>query len=138
MTTKSTTLVVMAAILFLFSGCSSARNKQTVTAYMDGFRTNDHPKILSCLTDDVEWLIPGAFHTRGKADFATHITDDGFIPPPEITITRLIEQSGTVVAEGTVQTRRTDGTILRLAFCDIFEMHHHKIRKLTSYLMETK
>jgi hypothetical protein len=41
-------------------------NKRTVNEYMDGFRRSDHEQILSCLTDDVEWEIPGAFHVRGK------------------------------------------------------------------------
>ena len=50
-------------------------NKRMVEAYMDGFRNTDRSQILSCLTDDVEWVIPGAFHTRGKDDFATHIVD---------------------------------------------------------------
>ena len=36
------------------------QNKETVNRYMDGFRTSDHAQVLSCLTDDVEWLIPGA------------------------------------------------------------------------------
>ena len=44
-------------------------NKQTVQKYMDGFNAGDHAMILACLTDDVEWLIPGAFHTRGKTAF---------------------------------------------------------------------
>jgi uncharacterized protein len=43
-----------------------SKNKQTVDKYMDGFRRSDHEEILSCLTDDVEWDIPGAFHVRGK------------------------------------------------------------------------
>jgi ketosteroid isomerase-like protein len=37
-------------------------NKRTVEAYMEGFRRTDRPQILSCLTDDVEWVLPGAFH----------------------------------------------------------------------------
>ena len=36
-------------------------NKKTIEAYMDGFRATDRSMILSCLTDDVEWVIPGAF-----------------------------------------------------------------------------
>ncbi|HYC93559.1 MAG TPA: nuclear transport factor 2 family protein [Thermoanaerobaculia bacterium] len=44
-------------------------NKQTVDRYMDGFRKGDHAQILSCLTDDVEWLLPGAFHLHGKEAF---------------------------------------------------------------------
>ena len=138
MTPKSATTAIIVAILIPLTGCSSARNKQTVQTYMDGFRKNDHPQILSCLTDDVEWLIPGAFHVHGKEDFAKHIVDEGFVPPPHITITRMVESDDVVAAEGSVTVRRTDGTILRLAFCDVFELHRHKIRKLTSYLMETK
>jgi len=41
-------------------------NKRTVEAYMAGFRATDHATILSCLTDDVEWVIPGMFHLKGR------------------------------------------------------------------------
>ena len=52
------------------------RNKQMVDSYMDGFRRSDHAQILACLTDDVEWEIPGAFHIRGKEAFDKHIEDE--------------------------------------------------------------
>ena len=39
-------------------------NKKMVESYMEGFRKTDRPQILSCLTDDVEWVIPGAFHVK--------------------------------------------------------------------------
>ncbi len=39
---------------------------------------------------------------------------------------------------GTVRTQRKDGAFLNLAFCDVFEMHGGKIRRLISYLMEAK
>ena len=44
-------------------------NKQTIERYMEGFRKSDHALVLACLTDDVEWVIPGAFHLRGKQEF---------------------------------------------------------------------
>jgi ketosteroid isomerase-like protein len=113
-------------------------NKRTVEAYMEGFRKTDRPKILSCLTDDVEWVLPGAFHVRGKSEFATHIVDDGFDSHPAITVSRLTEDNDVVVAEGSVLAPKSDGTVLKLVFCDVFEMRGGKIRKLISYLMETK
>ena len=64
----------------------STPNQETVTRYMDGFRHTDRDRILSCLTDDVEWQLPGMFHTRGKAEFATHIVDEGFTGKPAITV----------------------------------------------------
>jgi ketosteroid isomerase-like protein len=51
-------------------------NKQTVQKYMDAFTRTDHAEILSCLTDDVEWLIPGAFHVKGNSAFDKEIEND--------------------------------------------------------------
>jgi hypothetical protein len=41
-------------------------NKTTVTKYMEGFRESNHEKILSCLTDDVSWYMPGFINLEGK------------------------------------------------------------------------
>ena len=54
-----------------------------------------------------------------------------------ITITRMTEEKDVVVAEGTVLAERVTGLTL-LAFCDVFEMEDGKIRRLVSYLMETR
>jgi ketosteroid isomerase-like protein len=113
----------------------TSTNKAVVERYMEGFRRTDREMILSCLTADVEWLLPGAFHTHGIDAFATHIVDEGFAGNPVITVTQLTEEHDTVVAEGTVLAPRADGTTLSLVFCDVFEMAGGKIRKLTSYLM---
>jgi limonene-1,2-epoxide hydrolase len=53
-------------------------NIRTVEAYMDGFRKTDRAQILSCLSQDVEWVIPGFFRVRGKDEFDKHIVDEGF------------------------------------------------------------
>lgn len=113
-------------------------NIRTVERYMDGFRRTDRPQILSCLSEDVEWEIPGFLRVRGKAEFDTHIVDEGFVGSPEIVVTRMLETNGIVFAEGTVRTQRSDGTLVNLVFCDVFEMQDGRIRRLTSYLMEVK
>ena len=105
---------------------------------MEAFGRTDHQEILACLTDDVEWIIPGAFHARGKAAFDKEIENDAFVGHPAITVTRLTEEDDVVVAEGSVRAQRKDGAVLNLVFCDVFEMRDGKIRRLTSYLMETR
>lgn len=113
-----------------------SENKRVVETYMEGFRRSDHAMVLSCLTDDVEWIVPGAFHLHGKREFDREIVGAGFEPKPEIDIRRLTEESDVVVAEGAVRTRRTTGDLIALEFCDVFEMRGGKIRRLISYLME--
>lgn len=104
---------------------------------MDGFRQTDRAQILSCLTDDVQWELPGAFNARGRDEFNQHIVSEGFVSNPKITVTRMTEENDVVVAEGAVQTEQKDGTVLHLAFCDVFVMQDAKIRQLTSYLVRT-
>ncbi|HYH08800.1 MAG TPA: nuclear transport factor 2 family protein [Thermoanaerobaculia bacterium] len=110
-------------------------NKQTVREYMDGFRVSDHSRILDCLTDDVEWVIPGAFHLHGKEAFDKEIENDAFTGRPVITVTRMTEENDVVIAEGTVQAHHKEHGVLHLAMCDVFEMRGGKIRKLTSFLL---
>ena len=115
-----------------------SQNKQTVKKYMDAFSKMDHKEILSCLTDDVEWVIPGAFHLAGKEAFDKAIENDAFVGSPTIRVTRMTEEHDVVVAEGTVHSAKRDGGSLNAAFCDVFVMRDAKIKHLTSYLMEVK
>ena len=110
-------------------------NKRTVETYMEGFRTTDRRAILSCVTDDVQWEIPGMFHIQGRDAFNSHIVDPGFAGNPVIEVTRLTEENDVVIAEGFVRTQHRDGTMINLAMCDVCEMRDGKIRRLTSYLM---
>jgi uncharacterized protein len=113
-------------------------NKRTVETYMDGFRKTDRPQILSCLTDDVEWVIPGAFHVRGKDDFAKHIVDEGFVGHPQITVSRLTEEDNVVVAEGFRASPQRGWQLSKLGLLRCIRHADGKIRRLVSYLMETK
>ena len=113
-------------------------NKHTVQQYMEAFDRLDHAAVLACLTDDVEWVIPGVFHVRGKPAFDKEIENDAFTGRPAITVARMTEENDVVIAEGTVRATRKDGGVLNLDYCDVFEMRDTKIRRLTSYLMEIK
>ncbi|HWC05605.1 MAG TPA: nuclear transport factor 2 family protein [Methylomirabilota bacterium] len=116
----------------------NSRNRRTVDTYMDAFGKSDHAAILSCLTDDVEWVMPGVFHLTGKVAFDKEIENDAFVGSPTITVTRMTEENDVVVAEGSVRCARRDGGLLNAVFCDVFVMQGAKIRHLTSYLMEVR
>ncbi|WP_441576855.1 nuclear transport factor 2 family protein [Chitinophaga sp. RAB17] len=104
--------------------------------YMEAFSRTDHEAILSCLTDNVIWELPGYYHLTGKAAFDGAIENDAFVGSPNITVIRMVEEGNLVVAEGTVQSKRKDSGTLRIVFCDMFHMEGGKIRQLTSYIMD--
>jgi ketosteroid isomerase-like protein len=87
-------------------------NKRTVERYIDGFNKSDHEQILSCLTEDVEWDMPGAFHLVGKIAFDKEIENEAFVDSPRVTITRMVEENDVVVAEGQVRAKRYFATSL--------------------------
>jgi ketosteroid isomerase-like protein len=112
-----------------------SKNKETVTRYMEGFNATDHSKILSCLTEDVVWELPGVYLHKGKAAFDKEIENEAFTGRPVINVSRLTEENNVVIAEGTVEAKKKDGVMLHIVFCDVFEMENGLIKKLTSYLM---
>jgi uncharacterized protein len=108
-------------------------NKDTVRKYIDGFNKSDHGQILSCLTDDIEWLMPGTFHLTGKDAVDKEIENDAFTGSPTVKITRMVEENDVVIAEGTVRVAWKHGGFLNAVFCDAFEMDNGKIKRLISY-----
>ena len=113
-------------------------NKRTVQNYLDGFRKSDHEQILSCLTEEIVWEMPGAFHLVGKAAFDKEIENDAFTGKPAIREIRLVEEDDVVIAEGAVQAKKRDGALFNAVFCDVFVMKQGKIDRITTYLMEVK
>jgi uncharacterized protein len=113
-------------------------NKKVVEKYMEAFHDVDHEKILSCLTDDVVWDMPGFFYHSGKEAFDKEIENDAFTGKPVITIIRMVEEGDIVIAEGAVKAQMKNGGILDAVFCDVFHFEKDKIKQLTTYLMAKK
>jgi uncharacterized protein len=109
-------------------------NKKTIEKYIDGFNKSDHEQILSCLTEDVIWEMPGIFLHEGKKAFDSEIENPAFEGKPVVVITRLTEENDVVIAEGKVQGKKKGGEIFNAVFCDVFEMENTKIKKLIGYI----
>jgi ketosteroid isomerase-like protein len=118
------------------AGLDMTENKSTVERYLDGFRHSDHGLILSCLADDMEWSMPGAFHLIGKAAVQRELDNDGFVGNPAITVTRMIEENGIVVAEGSLRIRTQAGGVLSAMFCEVFVMQGGRIKQLITYQVQ--
>jgi uncharacterized protein len=110
-------------------------NKKTVERYMEGFMESDHEKVLSCLTDDIIWEMPGMIHLSGKEAFDKEIENGNFVGSPTIQLIRMVEENDIVIAEGEVQCKMKAGGLLDALFCDVFQMERGKIKKLNTYQM---
>ena len=99
-----------------------SENTATVERYLDGFRRNDHAQILSCLTDDIEWTVFGAFHLTGKQAYDEAIEGPGWVRPPRLEVVRMVEQDDVVMAELTGEVLREDAGTTRLSMAEVFVM----------------
>ena len=101
---------------------------------MEGFRRSDHAMVLSCLTDDVEWLIPGMFDIRGKEAFDKEIENEAFTGHPAIVVTRVTEEADVVIAEGSVRAQKKRWRSLKRGVLRRFrDGGRNKIEKLISF-----
>jgi ketosteroid isomerase-like protein len=95
-------------------------NKQLVETYLDGFRTNDHAKILSCLADDIGWTVFGHFHLTGKQAYDEAIDGPGYVGPPRLEVVRMVEEGDTVMAELRGWVPRAGGRTERMTMAEVF------------------
>jgi ketosteroid isomerase-like protein len=106
-----------------------------VETYFEGFRRSDHNLILSCLTDDVAWDLPGFRHLVGKAAFDGEIENPDFEGSPKLIIDRLIESDDAVVAIGEGVAKPRAGEPFRFAYCDVFTFRGELVCRVESYLV---
>lgn len=111
------------------------QNKQTIEKYIAGFMKSDHEEILSCLTDDIIWEMPGIYRHVGKEEFDKEIENENFVGSPTIQIKRMVEEDNVVIVEGAVQGNMKNGNKLDAVFCDVFVIENGLIKHLISYLM---
>ena len=113
-----------------------SKNLDTVNRYLDGFRRNDHEQILSCLTEDIEWTVFGAFRLTGKEAYDKAI--DGapeFIDPPELNVVRMVEQGDVVMAELTGTAKRAAGGEMRMSMAEVFVMRDGRIAERRAWVI---
>ncbi len=112
--------------------------KDVVRKYIDGFTKSDHEQILSCLTEDIEWTVFGAFRLRGKAAYDAEIENPAFSGSPKIEIDRLVEEGDVVMAEMTLEAQRAGGETMRAAMGEVFVFDGDLITERRAYVIELK
>jgi uncharacterized protein len=110
-----------------------SKRKAVVEKYIDGFRRTDHAQILSCLTDDVVWVLHGYKTLRGKQAFDAEIDNDAFEGSPKINLERLIEEGHSVAVTGNGSVAKKGGDVMKFAFSEIFTFTDDLVSRLETY-----
>jgi len=107
--------------------------KQVVEAYIDGFRRTDHGAILSCLTDDVVWVLHGYRTLEGKEAFDREIENDAAVGAPALFIDRLIEEGSKVVAFGHGEMTLKEAGRVAFVFAEVFTFTGERVSRLETF-----
>jgi ketosteroid isomerase-like protein len=114
---------------------STSSHKQLVETYLDGFRTNDHDKILSCLADDIEWTVFGHFTLTGKQAYDDAIEGPGWVGPPRLEVVRMVEEGDTVMAELLGWAPQEAGEPVRLSMAEVFVIRDGRIAERRAWVI---
>jgi ketosteroid isomerase-like protein len=110
-------------------------HKEVVEQYFEGFRRSDHELILSLLTDDVTWYLPGHRDLAGQEAFDAEIENPDFESSPTLRIDRLVEEGDVVVAVGEGRGRHKEAGPFRFAYNDVFVFDGDLITRVESYVV---
>ncbi len=113
-------------------------NKEIIRKVNNAFAADDTETILSCVADDVRWVIAGFSTAVGKEEFRAAIHNEAFEGAPVITIKNEIGEGDYVAVEGTVQTKMKGGTFFNLLFHNSYRMENGKIKEMISYVVPEK
>jgi uncharacterized protein len=121
------------AHLFLVRPKPMSARKAVVQKYIEGFRRTDHAQILSCLTDDVVWVLHGYKILHGKEAFDAEIENDAFEGSPKIELERLIQEGDTVAVTGRGSVAKKGGELMKFVFSEVFTFNGDLVSRLETY-----
>ncbi len=112
-----------------------SRNTETVERYLDGFRRNDHAQILSCLTDDIEWTVFGAFHLVGKEAYDAAIEGPGWVARPGWRSSGWSSRTTSSWRSCTARCPRRAARPVRLSMAEVFVMRDGLIAERRAWVI---
>lgn len=116
---------------------NTSPNKRLVETYLEGFRTNDHATILSCLSDDIRWTVFGHFQLAGKKAYDDAIEGPGWVGPPQLEVVRMIEEGDTIMAELRGSAPQQSGEPVRLSMAEVFVIRDGTIVERRAWVIPT-
>ncbi|UII20756.1 nuclear transport factor 2 family protein [Fulvivirga ligni] len=112
-----------------------------IRTYNECFITNDFDKILSLVTDDVEWEVIGDRHLKGKEKMKEFLYSMPTDMESSLKLDHILTHGYEATCNGKVSYVNSKGEKGEVHFCDVFTfkgLKDPRISKMTSYIIEVK
>ncbi|MCO4293322.1 nuclear transport factor 2 family protein [Solitalea sp. MAHUQ-68] len=117
---------------------STASNKEIVNKLNALFAEGDVETFIDYCADNVVWGMVGSPALEGKEAVSKAMKTDDFPDPPKIMVKNVIADGDMVMSDGTMSMKKKDGTIVDMAYCDVYKFANGQIIELTSYIIDLK
>lgn len=114
-------------------------NKQLINEFLDAFDKNDTEKILSCMTEDVQWNILGEQKIAGKEALRSFFEQNKNMIMVSSTRDHFIIDGDRASIGGEVVCKNTEsGEEYDMYYCDVYELQSGKIKSMVTYSINKK
>jgi len=107
--------------------------QRVVDTYVRAYSAGDYEAAVAIFTDDVRWIVVGAFEVTGRDAYLANMTNEHVSGHPDICVTGYIEEGDSVVAEGTVRQALASGEEIGVRFLDVFAFQGDRVCEKRSY-----
>lgn len=107
--------------------------QRTIDRYMREYSAGNYESAAAIFTDDVHWIVVGAFESRGREQYIANMTNPHVEGHPTLDVTAYIEGADDVVVEGTATQALAGGPTITVPFLDVFAFCGDRVQQKRSY-----
>jgi ketosteroid isomerase-like protein len=110
-----------------------SERQRSIHHYVTEYGAGHYESAVSIFTDDVRWIVVGAFESNGRDQYVANMTNDQVEGHPTIDVIAYIEGDDEVVVEGTATQALAGGPSITVPFLDVFAFRGDKVYEKRSY-----
>lgn len=115
----------------------SSKNKEIIERIYKEYCKSNKKFYLDFLSDDASWKIVGMPEIKGKINFLKMMGNLDLKNFPASCVKNIITEDEYVVVESVGRNVSISEEIINQAYCDIYHFKNEKIKKLTTYIIDT-
>jgi ketosteroid isomerase-like protein len=113
-------------------------NRTIIMEIVAAFDNNDVDAIINLVTEDIEWNMVGENSISGKDNLRQFFADHLDMKMISSTKDHIIIDGNRGCVDGIVHCSNGKDKDFHMQYCDIYDIEHEKIKKITSYVINKK